>query len=85
MLLILISPLQKCRLQRECHKQALELLDSVVSKLPFAGIIPENMQSEEVRAALDAMLDLIRKIFLFLDNYASAPARGKPFVVSVTF
>lgn len=69
--------IQKCRQQQQCHKLALDLLDSVVAKLPFADIIPENMQSEEVSAALDTMLEHIRKIFIFLDNYASAPARGE--------
>ena len=68
---------QKLRQQRECHRAAVDLVETLHAKLPFADMIPANLQNEHVRNALQKMLDTMKDAFGFLDHYASLSTSGK--------
>ena len=54
-------------------------MDTVTAQLPPSNIASDEMQCDEVRSAMHAMLEVIRDIFTFLGKYALAPTRGEPF------
>ena len=53
------------------------LVEALHAKLPFADMIPTNMQNEHVRNALRKMLDVMKEAFNLLDNYANLSVQGE--------
>lgn len=60
--------------QRDCHKAAVDLADSLHAKLPIIEIIPERMQSGHVRSSLLTLLEVIEESFRFLHGYIETTA-----------
>lgn len=69
--------LQMLQQQRDCHIAAVDLVETLKSKLPFADMIPKNLQNEHIRNSLRSMLDVMKRAFSFLESYASLSISGK--------
>ena len=61
--------LQGLKEQQKCHEAAVDLADVLHAKLPITEIIPERMQSDQIRSSLRSILEVIRQAFLFLNGY----------------
>lgn len=54
-------------------------MDTVNAQLPPSNVALEEMQCDEIRSAMHAMLEVIRDIFTFLDKHALASTCSKFF------
>ena len=68
---------QKLQEQRDCHRAAVELMETITNRLPFKDIIPGNMQNTRVRDSLGSMLSVMEDALRFLLRYANTPARSE--------
>ena len=48
----------------------MDLADALHAKLPVTEIIPEKLQSGQIRSSLQSILEVIRQSFIFLNEYA---------------
>ena len=71
------SAFQKLKEQRDCHKEALELVDRLQKRIPVTGVIHVQDQDEGTKEALKDLVDLIKKAFLALQEYVDAPFYSK--------
>ena len=65
---------QSLQEQRDCHKAAVDLAESLHAKLPTVDVIPERMQSGQVRSSVLALLEVIKEAFSFLHKYIRTAA-----------
>ena len=54
-------------------------MDTVIAQLPPSNIALEEIQCDEVRSTIHAMLEVIRDIFIFLDKHALTSTCSKFF------
>ena len=65
---------QKLREQRDCHRAAVDLMETITNRLPLKDILPVNMQNAHVRSTLRSMLGVMEQALRFLLQYAHTPA-----------
>ena len=63
---------------------ACKLVQVLYEKLLFINIIPEDPRSTNAKKTLQKILDIVKKAFDFLDEYASLPALGNQIAPTVS-
>ena len=61
--------LQNLKEQQKCHEAAVDLAEALHAKLPITEIVPDRMQSRQIRSSLRGILEVIRQAFVFLNKY----------------
>ena len=58
----------------------MDLADVLHAKLPITEIIPERMQSDQIRSSLRSILEVIRQAFVFLNGYVKTSVSRMSFI-----
>ena len=64
--------LQDLKEQQKCHEAAVDLAEALHAKLPITEIVPDRMQSRQIRSSLRDILEVIRQAFVFLNGYVKS-------------
>ena len=61
----------------------MDFADALHAKLPVTEIIPEKMQSGQIRSSLQNILEVIRQSFIFLNEYVKTSASRMPYAFDI--